>query len=199
MQSTRLQPTWRVVEQVFHDYGLPDAMQSDNGAPFGPAGGTFSSMAVRLMALDIQPVFSRPARPSDNGRHERMHRELKREATRPASQTFQQQQKRFDDFRRIYNEERPHEGIGMNRPARRYTPSRRPYPTKKPQPQYDTRFEVRKVSQAGQISWRNHLIFISEVFAGRQLGFEPIDDDVWCVHFHRFSIGKIDERTNEFF
>lgn len=199
LSSTRFGPAWAVVERIFREHGLPRAMQSDNGAPFGPLSGKFSALSVRLMMLDIQPVFSRPAHPSDNGRHERMHRDLKREATIPPSADFQPQQKRFNNFQTIYNEERPHEGIGMQRPARLYRPSTRPFPRRIAKPQYDRHFEVRKVSSAGQISWRDRLIRISEVFAGHQVGLEPIDDALWAVHFYRFKIGDLDERRNEFF
>lgn len=199
LSSTRFAPAWAVVERIFREHGLPRAMQSDNGAPFGPLSGKFSALSVRLMMLDIQPVFSRPAHPSDNGRHERMHRDLKREATLPPSADFQSQQKRFDNFQRIYNQERPHEGIGMQRPARLYRPSPRPFPRRIAKPQYAPHFEVRKVSSAGQISWRDHLIRISEVFAGHQVGLEPIDDGLWAVHFFSFKIGDLDERNNEFF
>lgn len=199
LAGTSFRPAWRVIERVFREHGLPMAVQSDNGSPFGPLSGRFSSMSVRLMMLDGQPVFSRPARPSDNGRHERMHRDLKREATRPPSETFPLQQERFDQFRKIYNEQRPHEGIDLQRPARLYRSPHRPYPTKTLPALYAGHFEVRKVRSTGQISWRDNGIFISDVFAGHHVGLEPTDDGIWTVHFYRFIIGKIDERTNEFF
>lgn len=197
MQSTSFGPTWQVVERLFRQWGLPLAMQSDNGPPFGPTHGRFSTMAVRLMMLDVQPVFSRPGRPGDNGRHERMHRELSAETRRPALST-RQQQKNFDTFRKTYNEERPHEGIAMQRPARLCRPSPRPFPDRPRRPDYPAHFETRKVGRTGQISWRDHAIFISAAFAGQTIALEPSDDGIWTVHFYRFTIGKVDERTNEF-
>lgn len=198
LDSTSFAPTWRVMQRVFREHGLPRAVQSDNGPPFGPTHGRFSTMSVRLMMVDVQPVFSRPARPGDNGRHERMHRDLKQATTRPPSQTFPQQQKRFDRFVQTYNEERPHEGIDMQRPARVYKPPQRPFPARPPKPEYAAQFETRKVGSNGQISWRDQPIFISEAFAGQIVGLEPTDDGIWTVHFYRFTIGKIDERENDF-
>lgn len=198
LDSTLLDPTWRVVERVFREHGLPWAMQSDNGPPFGPTHGRFSTMSVRLMMLDVQPVFSRPGRPGDNGRHERMHRDLKAATTRPPSPTLGQQQKQFDGFQQIYNEERPHEGINMQRPARLYKVSPRRFSAKVPKPEYGGHFEKRKVGSNGQISWHDQAIFISQAFAGQIIGLEPTDDGIWTVHFYRFVIGKIDERELDF-
>lgn len=199
LSSQSFAPTWRVIERVFRGHGLPTAMQSDNGPPFGPTHGRFSTMSVRLMMLDVQPIFSRPGKPGDNGRHERMHRDLKADTTRPPSRTLDQQQKEFDRFRKTYNEERPHEGIDMQRPARVYKPPARPFPARAIQPDYAGHFETRKVGANGQISWRDHAIFISEAFAGQRVGLEPTDEGIWTVHFYRFVIGKLDERENDFF
>jgi transposase InsO family protein len=198
LDSTSFDPAWRVVQRVFRKHGLPWAMQSDNGPPFGPTHGRFSIMSVRLMTLDVQPVFSRPGRPGDNGRHERMHRDLKAATTRPPSQTPGQQQKQFDLFRKTYNEDRPHEGIDMQRPARLYKVSPRPFPPKVPKPEYPGHFEKRKVHSNGQISWHDRAIFISQSFGGQTVGLEPTDDGIWTVHFYRFTIGKVDERKNDF-
>lgn len=198
MRSTSFGPNWRVIERVFRQWGLPWAAQSDNGPPFGPTHGRFSTMSVRLMMLDVQPVFSRPGRPGDNGRHERMHRELSAETRRPAS-SMRAQQKNFDAFRTTYNEERPHEGIGMERPARLLKQSQREFPSRAPQPDYAGHFEKRKVNKNGQISWRHRRMFISEAFAGQTIGLEPTDDGIWTVHFYRFVVGKLDERQKEFF
>lgn len=191
-------PTWKVVKRIFREHGLPSAFQSDNGPPFGPVNGRFSAMSVQLMMLDVQPVFSRPGHPQDNGSHERMHRELKAFTTRPPSPSFPLQQKRFDEFRATYNEQRPHEGIHMQRPARIYRPPQRPFPSRQCGPDYPAHFETRKVQANGHVSWRDQSIFISEVFAGHRIGLEPTDDGIWTVHFYRFTIGKIDERENDF-
>jgi putative transposase len=135
LSSTRLSEAWPVITRVFREYGLPKAMQSDNGPPFGSPSGGLSTMSVRLMMLDVLPVFSRPARPQDNGRHERMHLDLKKEATRPPASNLASQQKKFDQFSSLYNFERPHESLNMERPANVFRSSMRPYPTRTPKPE----------------------------------------------------------------
>jgi transposase InsO family protein len=113
-----------VMELVFEHVGLPEAIRSDNGAPFGSAGaGGLSRLSVWLLKLGIEPRFIPPASPQDNGRHERMHRTLKAETTKPPAHSWEQQQVRFDIFRQAYNEERPHEASA--RPRRRAAGSRR--------------------------------------------------------------------------
>src|SRR5438128_6111863 len=98
LPSTDFRRAWPVIERVFRDYGLPRAMQSDNGPPFGTAQGRFSTMSVVLMSLGVQPVFSRPGKPQDNGRHERMHRDLKADVVRHRGLTLVEQQGFFDRF-----------------------------------------------------------------------------------------------------
>lgn len=198
LTSTSFGEAWPCIERVFREHGLPDAFQSDNGPPFGNPNGRFSRLSVRLMALDIQPVFSRPGRPQDNGSHERMHRELKAFATRPPEQTLAAQQRRFDAFMQMYNFERPHEAADMNRPGSLYSGGPRPYPRKKLKPQYDAHFETRKVCASGSIKWRDRSIFLTDPLAGETVGLEPTDDGIWTVRYHRFIIGKIDERVGEF-
>lgn len=198
LQSTQFAPMWKVLLRVFAKHGLPDAMQSDNGPPFGPTHGKFSALSVRLMMLDIRPVFSRPGRPQDNARHERMHRDLKADTTRPPSGSFASQQIRFDAFVRIYNDERPHEGIAMHRPAQIYHPPQRTLPAKISKPQYPAHFEVRRVGSGGTVSWNGAPIFITETLAGQHVGLEESDDGIWSVHFYRFRIGDIDARQHVF-
>ena len=187
-----------MIEQVFREHGLPVAMQSDNGPPFGSPNGSFSTMSVRLMQLGVLPVFSRPAHPQDNGRHERMHLDLKAATTRPPAYTLAAQQKKFNEFIECYNLERPHEGIDMQRPASVFQSSPRPFPRYQRKPQYAAHFETRKVSESGNIKWQNHGIFIAHPFRGQTLGIEPTDDGICTVHFYGFIVGKIDERTGDF-
>jgi hypothetical protein len=150
------------------------------------------------MALGVQPVFSRPGRPQDNGSHERMHRELKAETTYPPGANLTEQQAKFDAFIHKYNVERPHEGIGMQRPARVYVRPERPYPKRRRAPEYPAHFEVRKVTHGGIIKLRQSAIFISNALIDRYIALEPTDVDQWTVHFYSFVIGKIDVRTNQF-
>lgn len=198
LANVELEPTWRIVERTLRQYGLPTAMQSDNGPPFGAANGQFSTMSVRLMQLDVQPIFSRPGCPQDNGRHERQHRDLKAETTRPPEANGRAQQRRFDEYRRQFNHERPHEGIEMQRPARIFTGGVRPYPSRITKPDYPGHFDARLVCSSGHIKWKNLSIFISYAFAGQTIALEPTDDGIWTIHFGRFRIGRINERDQSF-
>ena len=198
LSSTSLFEAWPVITRVFREYGLPAAMQSDNGPPFGSPSGGLSTMSVRLMMLGVLPVFSRPAHPQDNGRHERMHRELKAETTRPPAANLSSQQRRFDAFTERYNTERPHEGIEMQRPAKVFTPSPRPYPRSQSSPDYPGHFEPRRVSKTGDIKLQGRQIFISHALAGQTIGLEPTDEQLFTAHFYGFIIGKVDTAQNTF-
>lgn len=198
LESTSFERAWPVIKRVFAEHGLPQAMQSDNGPPFGAANGTFSRLSVELMRLDVAPVFSRPGVPQDNGRHERMHRDLKAVVVSERMGSFAEQQKQFDRFRQIFNHERPHEGIDLKRPAQIYTPPKRQLPSRRPKPEYEPHWEKRKVSQSGAIRWSNAQIFIGHPFAGETVALEATDAELWTVRFHTFQIGKLDERSGEF-
>ena len=129
LASVRSEAAFSVFERAFKDFGLPDAIRTDNGAPFASGQALFglSTLAVWWLRLGIQIQRIKPGNPQQNGRHERMHRTLKKEATRPAAFNFLQQQERFDDFIEVYNHERPHQALQMKCPAELYTASPRPY------------------------------------------------------------------------
>lgn len=194
MWSTELEPTWRVMERCLREHGLPRAMQSDNGTPFGAgAGRKYSTISVRLMKLGVEPVFGRPGKPQDNAVHERMHRTLKEQTAIPPARTHTEQQGKFDRFRKMYNEERPHEGIGMERPGRLYRGGVRDYPAKPPQVEYDIGLETRRVSDRGEFRWRGQAWFLSRAFAGQRIAFEPIAYGVWNIYFGEFLVAVLDE------
>jgi putative transposase len=196
LRSTSLELAWPVIERVFLEHGSPRAMQSDNGPPFGvPGRGRISSLSVRLMKHGIQPIFIHPGRPQENGAHERMHRTLGAATTRPPAYDFKPQQKKFDLFRHDFNFERPHEGIGMQRPAVVYKPIRRPYSRKIKPAEYDSGFEVRLVSPAGTITWHNRHIFVGEALRRERIALEPTEGRTQTLHFYGFTIGKLNEET----
>jgi putative transposase len=194
-----LEQTWASLTRVFREYGMPNGVHSDNGVPFGTSGhGRFSTISVRLMKHGIQPTYNRPGHPQDNGRHERMHRTLLEHATLPPEEDHQQQQVRFDQFRQMFNHERPHEGIGLDRPANRHRCSPRPFPTTEPVLEYEPHLETHIVDPHGRIAWQGHRLFISEAFAGERLGFERADYTSWRVHFGSFTVGSLDDATKTF-
>lgn len=127
LASTRADFAFTIFEQAFKEFGLPDAIRTDNGSPFASANALFglSRLAVWWLRLGINIQRIQPGHPEQNGRHERMHLTLKKQATKPAAFNFLQQQERFDSFIDIYNNERPHQALGGNYPGKFYTPSPR--------------------------------------------------------------------------
>ncbi len=199
LPSIRLDLVWPVVEEVFREHGLPAAVLSDNGSPFGAHGlGRFSIFSVRLMELGIQPVFIVPGHPEQNGSHERMHRSLLESPLFQRMRTFPQQQRVFDAFQSMYNEDRPHEGIDMQRPARRHAPSPRPFPDPIPPIEYPDGFEVRRVDSNGGFKWCGRYVPISTTLSGRPIGMQLVDDQLWDVYFRTFLIGRFDESERRF-
>jgi transposase InsO family protein len=182
-------------EAAFRHYGLPLQILTDNGAPFASrAIGGLSRLSAWWIKLGIHPVRIEPGRPQQNGRHERMHRTLKAEATRPPAANLGAQQRRLERFRRRYNEERPHRALAGEVPAARYRPSARAYPEREPELTYPGHFRILKVCANGCLCWRSRFVFVSAVLAGEPLGLEPIDDGIWSVHFGPVLLARFDER-----
>jgi len=154
-----------------------------------------SALGVWWVRLGILPDLIEPGSPQQNGRHERMHRTLKAEATKPPEAHLRAQQRRFDAFRAEYNAERPHEALHQTPPASWYTPSPRPYAGRLPALEYPAHCEVRRVSRNGGVRWHNHWVNVSHVLAEEYVAFEEVDDGVWRVHFGPLVLGRFDERA----
>jgi transposase InsO family protein len=185
-------------ERIFSEFGLPDAIRSDNGSPFGSQGaGGLSGLAVWWLRLGIEPHYIEPASPEQNGRHERMHRTLKAETIRPAASTAAEQQVRFDEFRHHFNTERPHEALAQTMPTAHWRPSARRLPARPDEPHYDADHDVRRVSYKGDIKWRGSTIFIGEALAGELIGITELDRGGHLVRFCTRDLGVID-RTQRF-
>ena len=185
----------RVFESAFHEYGLPRAIRTDNGAPFSTlAPGGLSRLSVWWIRLGIRPERIMPGRPEQNGRHERMHRTLKAETAKPPRSSFSAQQRAFDRFQVEYNEQRPHEALGLEVPASLYRPSLRPYPRYLPHPEYPAHFETRMAYPNGVISFGTTQWYVSNCLAEERVGLEPCEDGRWRVHFGSVPIGLLDPR-----
>jgi transposase InsO family protein len=192
--------TRRAFERIFREYGLPRAILSDNGSPFGSPGlARLSRLSLWWIRLGIAVERIVPGHPEQNGAHERMHRTLKAETTRPPDQSMEGQQKRFDEFRHTYNHERPHETLGQKRPATIYRPSPRPYPETLPPIEYSGHLETRKVGQNGMMRWKNGVIFTSKTLCGEWVGLEEIDDGVWSLYYGPVLLARFDEREMRFY
>jgi transposase InsO family protein len=199
LPSTAFEHVWPVYRRVFRKYGLPLAMQTDNGVPFiNPnALARISRLSVKLMKLDIQPVINDPGHPEQNGAHERMHATLAASTTRPPADSRRGQQKKFDEFQRIYNEERPHEALRMEVPSSEFAASPRPFPEKEPVIEYDTHLEVRLVSKQGYIKFDAHRLFLGEALSGERVALEPVDDGIWSLQYSRFELARFDQRLGD--
>ena len=192
--STQSTFAFTVFERVFKEYGLPDAIRTDNGVPFASSKAMFglSRLSVWWLRLGINLERIKPGHPQQNGRHERMHLTLKKEATKPASYNFLQQQERFDRFAGVYNNERPHQALDGRYPAELYTPSPRVYRAPDP-PEYPFHDRTVLVTQCGRICIGNRKINLSTVFAGQFVGIREVADKIWLVSFLDFDLGFFDE------
>lgn len=185
-----------VFQRAFREYGLPERIRTDNGEPFAAASlGRLSRLSAWWVRLGIYPELIAPASPQENGAHERMHRTLKAETTRPPAATLCAQQRRFSRYRGYYNDVRPHEAIGQRPPARLYQASPRALPRRLEPLAYPAHFEIRRVSKPGVISWHSKPLVISTVLIHQEIGLEPIDDGEWDLHFGPIRLGRLDERT----
>jgi putative transposase len=196
LTTTKEQFAFTAFEQLFHERGLPRAIRSDNGVPFGSGGALFglSKLAVWWLRLGIQIERIRPGHPEQNGRHERMHLTLKREATKPAALNVLQQQARFDAFVTQFNQERPHQALGMKTPAELYRPATRPYRGLAPL-DYPWHDWTATVTHCGRICRHNRKINLSQVFAGQLVGVRQETDRIWLVSFMHYDLGYFDDET----
>lgn len=180
-------------EWAFREYGLPQAIRTDNGAPFASlAIGGVSELSKWWIQLGIRPERIEPGKPSQNGRHERLHRTLKQEVTPQPNHPCQQHH--FDLFQQLYNGERPHESLGGNTPASVYFPSARVYPEKLPPVEYDSTSMVRLVRHNGEIKWHSELIYVSQVLAREPVGLKLIAEQKWELRYSFHLLGILDER-----
>jgi putative transposase len=194
LRQPSLQATRPWFEKVFRTYGLPQALRTDNGAPFASTGlGGLSQLSLWWLKLGIVHERIRPGCPQHNGRHERLHGTLKRGC--PVAANLPAQQRAFDRYRRLYNNERPHAALAGKTPRACYQPSLRPYPRRLPQLHYDTGVVVRYVYPSGQLHWRGREWYVSQVLAGEPVGLQPIDDGIWRVLAGPLAIGRLDLRN----
>ena len=196
LRSTRTTEAHAAFKALFREVGLPEAIRTDNGAPFASTAlHGLAPLNIWWMQLGIVHQRIRPGHPQANGTHERMHRELKRETAVPAAATRRAQQRRFDAFRARYNEERPHEALGDCPPATRWVPSPRCYPERIAPPEYPQHFEVRRIRTSGAFKFRGQEPFVSRVLADADIGLEAIGDALWNIVYYRTVLGRFDERT----
>jgi putative transposase len=196
LSTTKERYAFGVFERAFEEFGLPQAIRTDNGVPFASAHALYglSKLSVWWLRLGIQLERITPGHPEQNGRHERMHLTLKTEATKPAAANVLQQQGRFDAFINRFNHERPHQALDMQTPAARYTPSVRPY---RGLEDLDYPFHdwTAVITTCGRICYQRRKINVSQVFAGQKVGVKQVGDHVWLVTFMHYDLGYFDDET----
>jgi len=187
-----------IFEKVFREHGMPEQIHTDNGPPFGSPISLrrMTSLAVWFMDLGVTPVYSDPGQPQQNGRHERMHKDLKAQATRPPGRGWRSQQKKFDDFRKEYNEVRPHESLMMKTPNEVHKESKREYPRRVEEWAYPAEMKMKLVTVNGALRWNSDgLIMVSTALSGKYVGLEEVDSGVWIVYYRHVALGVLSEKT----
>jgi transposase InsO family protein len=188
-----------ICEAAMREYGVPARIRTDNGAPFAGTGLLgLSQLSLGWMKLGIVHERIQAGRPQQNGRHERMHRTLKEDTTKPPATSLRAQQSRFDNFRYVFNSERPHEGLNNQVPASFYIPSSIRLPRKLPKFTYPKGLLLRRVNNSGDISWHKNRVFISEVFRFEELAFELITPGLYRVFFRDMEIGELNSEELRF-
>lgn len=192
--STAEAEAWPVFERLFNEFGLPERLRSDNGAPFASAGAAgLTPLSARFVKLGIGLERITPGKPQQNGRHERFHLTMLPLAKAPQACRADQQQV-FDAFRADYNAERPHEALGQTPPAEHYAKSPRAMPRRMPAPDYPAEAAVRQVRRNGEIKWNGGFVYISQTLAGEPVALEEADSGQWHVRFYAHPVGVIDQR-----
>jgi transposase InsO family protein len=187
-----------VFEAVFREYGLPEQIHTDNGAPFGCAQSLarLTHLAVWFIDLGILPVYSDPAHPEQNGRHERMHEDLKAEATKPPGHDLCSQQRKLNRFVKNYNEWRPHQALQLRTPQQVHERSSREYPETISSWDYPKQMKVIRVCRNGAIRWNSYnWVVVSSTLIERYIGLEEFTDGLHRVYYRNKLLGYFNERT----
>lgn len=186
-----------IYERIFRRFGLPLQMHSDNGEPFAASQALhrLSRLAVWFIELGIEPVYSDPGHPEHNGKHERMHRELKAEAAKPPAMDKKSQQRKFNRFMKEYNTIRPHAALGNQKPDEIYVESERPFPEKIKEWDYPNHFKLRYVCKNGCLRWgKREWVMVSTALSGKNIGLEEVGEGVWRVYFRQIVLGYLNEK-----
>jgi len=185
------------LRRLFRAHGLPEALRSDNGAPFASTGiHGLNGLNVWWLQLGISHQRITPGSPQENGAHERLHKTLKARATKPPAANLNQQQRVFNTFQHTYNDLRPHEALNDDTPASRWVPSVRAYPEHIAPPEYPGHVEVRRISTAGTFRLHSGQYFLSQALNEECVGFEEVQDGIWNILYYTTLLGRFDERTH---
>ena len=184
--------------KVFRKYGIPKQLHTDNGSPFGSVRAIqrFTRLSYWFIELGNSPVFSDPGHPEQNGRHERMHRDLKADCAKPSAYDLKAQQRRLNRFVKEYNNIRPHEALGMETPASIHSFSTRPFPERMPRFDYDASLKVLKVTQNGSIRWKSYYwVYLTAALKGKYIGIQDLGNGIWKVFYRNIFLGFFNENN----
>ncbi len=184
--------------KVFRIYGIPKQIHTDNGSPFGSVRAIqrYTQLSYWFIELGITPVFSDPAHPEQNGRHERMHRDLKAACAKPSAYDLKAQQRRLNHFVKEYNHIRPHEALEMKTPADVHDFSARPFPEKIAHFDYDSDYKVLKVTKSGAIRWKSYYwVYLTAALKGKYVGVLELGNGIWKVYYRNVFLGFFDQRN----
>jgi putative transposase len=182
---------WPVLYAAFREYGLPLRLRSDNGSPFASCGaGGLSQLAVKVIKAGVVPERIAPGKPQQNGRLERLHLTLLQDTAAPPAATLREQLKRLHSFQHLYNEERPHQALGNDTPAKHYATSPRRFDGVLRQPSYGPDHAVRRVRHNGEIRWQGGTIYISAALIGEPVGLSETADG-WSVCYGPIVLGTV--------
>jgi putative transposase len=199
LESTEGGPVWPIFERLFTEYGLPRIIRTDNGAPFASRGlAGLSRLSAKWLQLGITHERITPGEPQQNGSHERMHRTLKQETTRPAKANLLQQQERFDAFVDEFNHQRPHQALDMQCPASIYRPSPRRYDRLR-ELEYPLHDDVCRVDARAIIKMPDGGdCYLTHALVGQHVGIREVEDGRWLITFAGLDLGHYDERDRAF-
>lgn len=183
----------KVLESAFREFGLPARIRSDNGPPFASvAPGGLTALSVWWIKLGITPERIEPGKPQQNGRQERFHRTLKRETASPPRASMRAQQRAFDRYRPVYNEERPHHALGMNVPDELHVPSTKRFIDDPPDPVYPSDWETCRVRSTGTVTCDGMSVFVGQSLRGELVGARPLNGLRYELHFGPVLLGILD-------
>jgi transposase InsO family protein len=184
-------------KKVFRKYGMPKQIHTDNGSPFGSVSSIqrFTRLSYWFIDLGILPVFSDPAHPEQNGRHERMHRDLKAACAKPSSHDMRSQQRKLNSFVKEYNTIRPHEALDMKTPESLHQRSARPYPERIKKYDYPANMKVMNVTQNGSMRWKSYYwVYLTRGLIGKPVAAEEIGNGIWKVFYRDVFLGYFNEK-----
>jgi transposase InsO family protein len=195
------EPVRKSITRLFKLYGMPEIFLCDNGNPWGTSQSTgYTHFEVWLMELGILPIHGRIRHPQTQGKEESFNRSMTRELLKRVEiVNIADAQIKFDEYRKFYNEIRPHHALNLETPAKIYRQSDRIYNSKIEAFEYPVGYEIRKIKSSGYLTYRGQGYFLSESFGNKEIAIREssIKNNI-TLFFRQFKIGRIDVDKRSF-